>query len=266
MKNYKKWLSGAGIVIAAGLVLTATGYAMGGRAGFYLNASGFHAVGAKQGSDEVKVLEKTRLDEFTGVDLSVSYADVEILPADGYYLEYRLQKDKTDPEYQVEDKTLIFRQKTEKMDVMWNFDVSFFQFLSEEDTDRYYVKLYVPEDALLDSVKLVCDSGNVTSNTISIQNLDAALNYGNLTLGDMEGDSLKAELDSGDFTFGNVTAVQSELTLSYGNVKGEALKTDILDAELDSGDFSVKQVSGKDIEMQCDYGNVNIEKISGEKQ
>ena len=73
------------ICIGAGAVLLILGLLLGGRPGFYIDKSGIHTAN-ESGADSPYIQEKMKLDEFSTIDITIQYADLEIIPSDGYYI------------------------------------------------------------------------------------------------------------------------------------------------------------------------------------
>ena len=82
-------------LVVAGAGFLGVGYALGGSPSFAIGPEGI-----VNGTTSVNhSLEKTRIDAFENVKLTVNFGDITIVPSDGYYLEYSLTGDEKGPAY-----------------------------------------------------------------------------------------------------------------------------------------------------------------------
>ncbi|MDO5425690.1 MAG: DUF4097 family beta strand repeat-containing protein [Eubacteriales bacterium] len=261
MKNKKKWIGTAGVATIAGLLLMGAGYAMGGRPGFYVNQTGLHTANVKSSGKESYVLEKQEVEAFTELDIAADYANLSILPSDGYYLEYELDGNEPEPEYRVENGKLSFREGS----VSRKGGFQFFTFgvgWDSSSEENFFVNVYVPEEVYLEAVKIQSESGNVAFEELACRKLEASLEYGNLTFDRFQGEELKLAVDSGNLTYEEIEADTVSVEMDYGNMTGETLKGDDLEVSLESGNFKAETVTDEkgesSLELACSYGNVTI--------
>lgn len=200
-------------------------------------------------------LEKTSLEEFSEISISASYADISILPSDGYYLEYCLDGTCTEPSYGVTDGKFQFQEGSTQKKYMICFGFS--------SHDPFYLNLYVPADKYFDLISIANDSGDVSFETISAKQAELTLDYGDLEFDIFTGDTLRLTMDSGNVEFETISCKDVTLKNSYGSVTGDTLTASTsASIELDSGNWEVQQVSSDQFSLQNDYGNTDIDSFS----
>lgn len=197
------------------------------------------------------VLEKTSLEEFSEISISLSYANISILPSDGYYLEYRLDGTCTEPVYSVSDGKFQFQEGNVQGKYMIRFGIS--------SHEPFFLNLYVPADKYFDLLAISDESGNVTFEEILAKKAELTLNYGNLEFESFTGDTLHLTMDSGNLDFGSIYCKDVTLENSYGSVTGDIFTASTsASIELDSGNWEVRGVSADKFSLTNAYGNTDI--------
>lgn len=196
-------------------------------------------------------LEKTSLEEFSEISISASYADISILPSDGYYLEYCLDGTCTEPFYRVSDGKFQFQEGSTQEKYMISFGFS--------SHEPFFLKLYVPTDKYFDMLSIVSDSGNVHFEEISAKQAELTLDYGNLDFERFTGDTLLLTMDSGNVEFETISCKDVTLENSYGSVTGNSFSSSDSIFAIDSGDLSLMDADFKNLDIDCQYGNVKLE-------
>lgn len=254
MKSKKKLCIVSFICVGAGIIILGIGMFLGGRPGFRIDQSGVHT--AEEVVKVTAVEESKKLKKFSSMDISTEYADVEIVPSDRYAIEYRVWENKKGtPVCEVQDGKLVFREVDEKIGGVWNF--SFSTMTTTEKTD-FYVKVYVPADAELSSVKINTEDGKQTIPDIKASSLEISNEYGNVDIESFQGDRLKADLDDGNMTVNAIDAGYVEISNAYGDVRLKDMKADALSADLDDGHFLADRLSCSDVDIRNEYGDVTV--------
>lgn len=245
-------LIAAGCVVL-GMLLTFVGVIFGGTIGFKLDETGIHDASYTQ-EHAVQKMEKTKIDAFDAVDINVDYADIEISPADGYYLEYQLQGENKEPEYTVKDKKLTFLDKSTGS---FQVDFTFFSFTSDDNAN--YVKLYLPEDIYMKMIKLSTGSGDVEIHD-SIQGDELMIDddYGDVSINAFEGKKLEVNLGSGEMEAGRLISDSLKVNDDYGSVQIKELKCGSADITMGSGDVELEKAEFDQIKIHDDYGDVTV--------
>lgn len=119
--------------------------------------------------------------------------------------------------------------------------INLFDFNFDSPTEQFVVS--VTDDALLDSLRLKLNSGNLELKDASLLPITSAVldsDSGNLSLGEFVSDTLEIDVDS-------------------GNVKGERVTANMT-ASIDSGNITIENMTGK-ADISADSGNVKLYKL-----
>ena len=250
MKNRKKKLLLGAAFLMAGMALMLTGYLLGGRSGICWDKNGVHTAegititkkGIVRNKDAVYRDEKVALEEFDSFELNLARANVEVLPADDWYLEYRLDSRRRLTERKVSEG--VFRMMEEETaesmeDSSWTL-----QFLwggplgwSREEEDLY-VKLYVPAEA-------------VFSHTI------VTVGYGDVKLGNLKAEELTVDI-GGSLELESWKGRMASLRANGMKVSGSLKGTQSLRAEVPFGDAFIKRLSVPQAELDLEEGSLKL--------
>lgn len=250
-------------MIIVGVVLMGAGMLFGGHPGVIISPKGIEAPNK---THKPYVLEKTKLDEFSDVELKIdSYADIRILPSEDkhFYLEYMLDGAYGEPSCEVRNQTLTLAHTDAPAsfvgirffyigDVTGNMDV------------KAYVTLYVPEDADMGMLELDNDCGNVSIEGLAFGDTKLDVSYGDLVLREMSFQDLQIEMESGKFKAEDVTAQDLILKNEYGDISLEKMTVQDAEIELESGKLKGDGLTSVNLTAKADYGNVELENFSAE--
>lgn len=209
-------------------------------------------------------LEKTKLEEFSDISISLSYCNLSILPADGYYLEYHIDGTCEKPQYNVSDGSFHFQEGHTQTKYRSGFHL-FFHPGSSSSYNRgpYYVKLYVPQTQYFNLLSITDDSGNIEIDSIQAKNADIRADYGNLNLSSFSGEELAISTDSGNIELGAITCDNLDLSNEYGNIDADSLLIDKnASIALDSGNLESSSFTAKKLTLSNEYGNCTIDEIT----
>lgn len=164
--------------------------------------------------DDIIRLPKTRIDSFDNISIETSVFDVELIPSDGYYVEYALYAKDKDDIYSVKNGCFEFKSNTS---YTFGFDLGAFN-----HEDDMYIKLYYPEDVEFDSVYIDSSVGDITASgfkaiTVDIENscgdidingiaagtIDLNTSVGEITIRNVSADEITADTSTGDIEFGS---------------------------------------------------------------
>lgn len=252
MKNKNRILLISLGCIAVGIVLLIVGMLLGGHPGFYIDRAGLHPL-SKNGP---LVKEKTELTEFSSIDIELNYSDLEIIPSDGYYIEYQLDGSNPEPVMEVKKQKLCLKEKSFNHGMGFNiFTIGNF---GTDEVYDYYVKLYVPADEYFNHVRLRSDDGRINTGDISAETMDITNDYGNVEMKSFKGKTFKVSLDDGDFKIEYLEAETINIDNSYGKSVLSDVKSQNLTANLDDGDIIIGKSNIGNLRVDNDYGLVNI--------
>ncbi|MBS5523758.1 MAG: DUF4097 family beta strand repeat protein [Clostridiales bacterium] len=259
-KNKKRLAIGAGICMAAGLVIGGIGFVIGGRPGFYVTASGIHSYHSKDNSDAR--LEKTKLDSFSSINLNVPNGDIHIIPSDNYYLEYQLTTQSKEVSYDVADDT--FSMNVEGKGGIIGF--GFYAFGSMDKQAENYVNLYVPAEQVFEFISVDADCGDVVIGDIEAKSMELELSLGNLDMEAFKGNSFTAELGCGLLKASRIDSRSAVLKNDMGDVFCNALIAQNADLTLGAGDLELGECGADVLSIENSMGNVTIDSLENKTE
>lgn len=205
-------------------------------------------------SYETYELKKTEITEFDKINMNIEYANVEIIPSDGYYLEYSITSRAGEPEYKVQDdKTFAFGEKR-KENTWICFDFGY----GEDIEQNNYVKLYVPKDKVFENINLGVESGNISTGDIASSELQINAEYGDITMANITGDDIILHLESVNLDMKELTTDSVDVQNEYGNVLIEVADFKQGTFDLQSGNLDLGQTTAGNLTIQNEYGQVDL--------
>ncbi len=237
--------------IGAGIALLAAGLAMGGRPGFYIDSTGVHTL-RENGSSKPHVQEKMKLDAFTSMNVDMDYADLNIIPSDGYYIEYQLDGGNPKPVLEVNAQKLRFKEGAP------NGFMGFYFFSAGgivTTPHDYYVNLYVPAEQYFSSVNLKNDDGRIGLERICADSLDIQNDYGSVQITRFEGGTFKGYMGNGNCRIEELAADKVEIDNDYGDCYIGTGKCENLEIKLGNGDFRTNDLKAEQVSISNDYGS-----------
>lgn len=289
------------VMIVLGLLLSGTGYLLGGRVwGIGLNMDGIWVnspnVQGNRGYSYVKRTEE--LEPFTGIDASVDFGDLIIEPSDHYGISYYLPED-CRFDVTVEDGVLqVVRSSHPTLGFQGNLVVIGMGDLGGQWKNEY-IKISIPAGVEFDSVKLVSESGNISAESFRAKSFYAETDFGNAGFADLQCDETEIQLESGrliltDFGDGaltienqfgeavleRVTASQSQITMESGDFRATSSELGELTlvqkfgavrldgvvcgnaaVTAESGEIQMSQVTAAELKIDSNFGDVGGEDV-----
>lgn len=254
MKNYTKWICvGAGVLIAAGLIIGILGWLFNGR--FNLN---IYSVGSSYTitDSDIKV-DVRQIKEFDKLEIEASLTDVIINSGDKYELEISAPE-KLMPEVKEENGKLIIKQPKSV-----NINIR---------SGEIYYKLTVPAGSDIDA-NIGVTSGDISIDNINVQG-EISQTSGNLNIKGDVSDKLSLGSTSGDLWMSDCELKDISIDKTSGNVDLDNVRTDKLSVNTTSGEISltkatmneltVEATSGDVTGIDCDIKNITIHGTSTE--
>lgn len=256
MKNRNKFLFFIlGIAIFAGILCSGIILAAGIQKGADAPAP------RREKYPDPHVLEKTELDEFSEISIGLSYANVSILPSDGFYLEYRLDGKCSKPDYGVSNGKFHFQEGP----MQTRYHISLNLFGTPANREPFYLNLYVPEKQYIELLHMSVESGDMEIEQLNAKKADLSLDYGDLNLETFTGDSLEIASESGNINTDHVDCGRLTLTASYGNYTGNTLSVSEEGTfSLESGDLEIASLTAGSCSVNSDYGDCVIDSFQAE--
>lgn len=258
MSRNKKLIIIALACMAAGLVIGGVGFILGGRPGFYVNASGIHPANSTSSRD-YEALEKTKVDPFTSIDVELNNATMKLIPSDDYYVEYRLLKaDNGEQTYTVADDKFTFKENKGRSNVTYiNFFSTGPSFFG--NSQSCYFNLYVPQDVYFKTVTIFNASGDVSLCDMKAGALTLDLSFGNLQLQTAAADTMDITLSSGDLNAVSMNAKRLNIEDFFGNIKSGSITAETADISLSSGNLDVVTMDCGTLTLNDSFGNVTFD-------
>ncbi|MBU9727533.1 DUF4097 family beta strand repeat-containing protein [Diplocloster modestus] len=261
MKKFSKIIvTVATCLVAAGAVFLGVGYALGGSPSFAIGPKGII-----NGTTSVNhTLEKTRIDAFENVKMTVNYGDITIVPSDGYYLEYSLTGDEKGPAYRVDNKTLTFQEIQEKAGPVYSFFYSGPIGNVYDPKGNDYLKLYVPKDVYLKNVEIIGSDGEfVWDGSVKTDWLSVDISYGDMKVSDVQGKQVELNSSDGKIEVNNCTAETLNIYNAYGNTSISQADVQNLTAEISDGKLTMEQIKADNTDIRNSYGAIKGNNLSG---
>lgn len=257
----------------------------------------------KRGDSKDFILEKSKVDQINEIEVHTRMADIELIPADDFYVEIEYTYWEDEPEYTLENGVLTFDDWPCMPDTY-----------SLRYSLKNYIKIYIPEETLLDQIKLDTASGNVSAEGFISDKLEIIVSYGDLDLTNASaldadirlssGRSKIKDFNAGELEFGNsygkadfininmggipllgdgvyesinitmssgnciLTGVTSRtiyINDSYGDVTCEDVLSEELDVTLSSGDLEILKAEVEEIDVTDSYGDVSLSLLGSEE-
>lgn len=246
-KSTRIWLIVGVIFLIVGFIVAMIGFGLGGSTSLIWTKKG-----VKIPSD-IKRTELTdiALEDFTNMDLDISYYDVKFVASDKNALDIVYYSEDRKPEYRVENDTLV-------IDAGQSGSFGFFVF-NQNHTNSMTV--YYKQDAKLDQLQLKFRYGNVNLTQLSGKDLLLDTAYSDVQVKDNAFDSFAIKNDYGSYKVNNLT-VQEELAISssYCDYEFKQAVVGSLNHDSDYGEFHYKQfVVQNGAVFKDTYGDVEYE-------
>lgn len=277
MRNEWKKISfkiAMGMVVLGG-ILFAAGCFLGGRPGLYISEDTVYT--AEGGYDrktrkplekkekQVFVRGKTAVEPFCEFDINLKYADLEIFPADGYYVEYELY-DLAEPVCSIEDGILTLLEGERQESGQGSGTYFFWMgntglgWEAQQQTSKGYVKLYLPVDSVLKRATVWSDYGDFTAGNLEIENFDINLTFGNVEMDGWQGQRMDMYLRNGAVRVTNGIEAKESCTLAsqYGNVEIGSLYAPEGKLTLRNGNLEAGIKDGTQLAAENHYGDVRL--------
>ena len=269
MKRWvKAWLAtGIGCCVC-GAVLLGIGTASGGSK--YVKEADLNRLeGSAKRSDNEAVLEKTKLDAFDSVDISMSDMNLQVVSSDDQfcYISYQASDQKKEPiSYQVRDGKLTIQENSNDGKSYYHVDIGFLSGLFGGNlltTDENVVTLYVPEGQKWKMVNIKSDMGNVLLNDCEIEKGTVQTDSGDMFFKNCDFDDLKVDTDMGELCFIGKEAVMRawnvQIDTDMGNIDADnALSGKVVENEEDSDVSYTQKGKGGNLVIRTDSGDVSL--------
>lgn len=261
MTKGQKFMVVCGIVAGAGLLLSVTGWVMGGRvSGISFGSGGIEVYGTQSMISEAEFQTgKEVLTDFNSMDIVLDYADLKIEPSDHFGISYHIRPE-SNFTCEVKNGSLNVTEKFRYSNSVANFTIFGFGHSGSTNYDRAYVTIYIPQSAGCDfeTVEVYNDMGEIDISSLYADTLKLDADYGNVTLQTVGSADAQIRLGSGkleveEFEDGKLTILNE-----YGRVDLGEIKASDMDITLESGALSMDGIQGTSLKIYNDYGSIDI--------
>lgn len=298
-KFHKVVIFTSSVMIVCGAMLWGIGGMLGGTPSFALGRQGIVTPNSSQAPSRF-TLEKTRLDSFDGIDMIIGSADLSVLPADDYYLEYSITGYSGEPVYRIQDGVFTFREDIHEDNNPKSYFIGFNNLVTPDDV---YLKLYIPEDQYWKMIKIKCNDGDLNWKTraeageaefraaygsvtvdlltcneavidsndsailltdLSAENLDIKNAYGSLKLERITTENLKVVMSDGTIDLKDLSAGKADLVNQYGKTKGTGLSGGVWTLNQNDGAIVFENIDLKKLVIDNKYGSTNLDLVGEE--
>lgn len=278
MKKTTKIIIFSGSLILIGGLMMLIGLMNGAKTTLYWDTQK-HRFAVRDVEEMYLVQEKVSVEAFNSIDIDADMERVNLIPSDGWYVEYKVMADNENP-LTVNNGRLSFKDSTGRFIVM---SLSFFSKREKEQ----YINIYYPADAEFERVDidldmgslnmeklhakgagLELDMGNLDIKDCEMSQVDARLNMGSMTAENSSFGVLSTDLDMGSLSVlsGDIGTFEADMNMGTLTLKAVGI-TGSLDAQLDMGSAEMslnrRARDGRDIaygfDIETDMGDINID-------
>lgn len=267
MLSHKKFLAGCAVLAVCGAVLAAIGIAFGGVLyGISFDSSGMHVSSPrleKEGGQRFYEQKEETVEAFERISVDLAYADVRVKTSDSdaYTISYCL-KGKDSIEYEVDEGTLFFQQKSKVSYA--NFQFNFFWWgrdLSDTGMEEY-LEISVPKNAGLSSIEVYTENGNAVYQNIHADSLKVVSDYGDVRLQEVQAQNIEAEMENGMLQMDQITGTNCKVLDQYGDIRlSDVTLAGDIQIETENGEIRFEQVTGKGCKVENQYGDMNLSDV-----
>lgn len=216
----------------------------------YLRTADLNTLNSSGTNASPVVLEKTKINAFQALDLTLGDLDLEVLPSgdENFYLSYTVSRSgNEDPiTWEVKNNTLSLTENTSgNSNHYFHIDIGFLSEILEHQD---------PDALDMNTIRLYLPKGTVLSDAL-ISN-----NYGEMLLSDLSADKGTITLPNGSLDIKNCKLENCTVTSEFGDV--DVNSSDLTDCTftLSDGDADFEDVVFDGINhVSCELGDISVE-------
>lgn len=241
MRKTKKIVLLSICLIVVGVTMAIIGLLSGGRGSIIWGKDGLEIYDRENIIKEYKELEK-----FNDVNIDVDFGDIEVIKSDKYAIEVEYNKEVEDLTYKVENEKLtVSSNRWGKM----SFSMGFID-------NNTLVKVYIPENVVLNNLDIQNKSGNLIVDNVEVKNSNINCDFGNATINNITGDKINLTGKSGKVNSKNLKLEELVLYVDFGDVILENINTTTFESNLKSGELDIKKLTANNAKINSDFGDV----------
>ncbi|MDR2770954.1 MAG: DUF4097 domain-containing protein [Clostridiales Family XIII bacterium] len=259
-KYTKAFIIIATSMIAAGVILSAVGFALGGLRSVHFGSQGFYVDGLP-GDLGVSDDFLRDLDGFSDMDIRVGVYTVVLQKGDGYGLRVHGRRFGEAPVVRVEDGLLTLRAGEDSLRAgrsgFFENWLSVFPFgIAYSDWDDVVIEITYPSGARFGDVSIEDSVGSVEIAGLEAASLSVLCSAGSLDIENSALDALRVDLNLGECEIENVRAESAVVAMDAGNFSARDFDCGALNGDFSMGKAEVDGGLLGDVDISTDMGSV----------
>jgi hypothetical protein len=260
-KRVKVLVVVATAMIAAGVIFSAVGFALGGFRSVHFGSGGFYVEeGAPAPWDERESLSE-RPGDFSGINIDLGAHELSLREGEIYGVKARGLRARDALEIRVDDGVLTLRDndaRAEQRGVFVSLFPSPFLIFGGGDTgDGATIEITYPAGARFDDVSIAADAGDVEIADLDAHSLSVFCSVGSLKIEESAADELHVNLDVGSCEIKDMRAGEAVAELDVGSFSARGFDCDSLRGSFRVGGADVDGRLG-DVDISADISGVSL--------
>ncbi|BCN28974.1 DUF4097 family beta strand repeat-containing protein [Anaeromicropila herbilytica] len=272
MKSFKRVMyTVAGGMILLGIILAIVGFLLGGGGLFTINSHGISSNNSIIHFQHGKIMsnnystfkqKKIALGNIKNIKINTNDSNIRVIESDSFSIEYTYLSGNGKPCHTVKDGELIYDEpNTNGFSFSWG----------DDNDDNYYINLYIPKNASLDSFDIDSSSGDISVSNFTAKSLSINSSYGDVDIDNVISTNTKVKLSSGDSEITNINTDVLDYNNSYGNADFSSINTlnptdtnknGKISLTLSSGDTTIDKCTANKLEMKNSYGDIELSQVN----
>lgn len=262
MKKINKYILISLLLVFLGTALAITGVLLGGSVyEFRIDSNGVHVSSPAFEADatDTYIEEKLSLEAFSSIEADVDFLDIRVIPQDAYGIAYKINS-RTDLTYELKDDVLKITENSSHRSMI-NFQW-FYIGSADSSYEEEYLEIYVPREAVLDSVTLATHDGDLSIDHATAANTSIYSAYGDVEMTGLSAASLNIEMEHGELEIKETTGDTLSVINDYGDSELSELHfNDTAEFALANGSLIIDDSYLHSIVSKMEYGNLNSHQV-----
>ena len=207
------------------------------------------------------IIEKTRVEPITDIDIHTSISEVELLEADDFYVDIDYLYWEEEPEYSIINGKLLFDDsECFPNSYQINFNL------------KNRIRIYLPKGSNLNLIRIEDASGDVNLSGFTAEELDITVSYGDFTMDEATATKADITLASGNSKITDFQVGKFDYTNSYGAASftdinttpirlSEGTESKYFNATMSSGNVEIKGLITDSVDITNSYGSVTMDRL-----
>jgi hypothetical protein len=250
-------------MIAAGVILSAVGLALGGFKSVRFGSQGFYVSDDARGAWSAPETVSRRLDDFDTIDIDVAAYAITLREGDAYDIKLKNGPERETPYIHAEGGVLTVRENGDalrkRQKGLFASWLSILPFrVIYNDWDDAVIEITYPDGARFADVSIEAAAGDVDVLGLDAASLSVVCAAGNLEIEDSETDKLRVSLNAGKCKIENTRAGEADVEMDAGSLTAQDFDCGALRGSLRMGEVDMEGSLRGDVDISADMGNVSI--------